>query len=53
MDHFNGPKLKVPARDLIPAKKVHANPSKYNVHKALGEDRERLFREIPGWHDLQ
>ena len=53
MDHFNGPKLKVPARDLVPAKKVHANPSKYNIHKALGDDREKLLGFIPGGHDLQ
>ena len=53
MEHFNGPILKMPARDLVPAKKVHANPSKYNIHKALGDDRERLLGVIPGGHDLQ
>ena len=53
MSHFNGPKLKVPARDLVPAKTVHANPSKYNICKALADDREMLLRMIPGGHDLQ
>ena len=47
MSHFNGPKLKVPARDLVPAKKVHASPSRYKIQDALNGDRERLLRMIP------